>query len=430
MWYRNLGIWTCLALWLFAQIGSCSSPLPAQEATKEAGVEAESRKDASHSEKSSTPEEPENLEAKRESPGDSDAGPADISATPEAPKTPENSPVPEWAQGKPVQAKPGAWTWVDVPGSKCGFGSQTGFALNPSPEASKLLYIYLQGGGACWNRNNPVGGCFNLAPTALYLTGFNKQTFQFDVATQAVIRGFFFDRKSPANVFQKAHYVFVPYCSGDVFAGNSSIKSLLGRTMHFHGHQNLKLFLSRIVTTFPKVTRVMVAGSSAGGFGAALNWGLFQQAFGSAIRVDVIDDSGPPLEPVQGRWKEWLQAWKPSLPPGCNNCNTISGMMEYYKKTLLSKGRKMALISYDRDSVIRTFFGLVGNFGLEFQKRLYGLLDEIDTIPNAHYFVIAGASHTMMIVGAENIRHKSKVTLSQWLEWMVKEDPSWKSLRP
>jgi hypothetical protein len=47
-------------------------------------------------------------------------------------------------------------------------------------------------------------------------------------------------------------------------------------------------YLKRIVPTFPDPSRVILSGSSAGGYGALANWWQTQQAFGD-VRVDLID---------------------------------------------------------------------------------------------------------------------------------------------
>ena len=61
--------------------------------------------------------------------------------------------------GAPVSAPAGVWTWVDVPGTACDDGTMTGIAVNPSPDAaSRELFIYFMGGGACWDAST----CFVL----------------------------------------------------------------------------------------------------------------------------------------------------------------------------------------------------------------------------------------------------------------------------
>ncbi len=368
-----------------------------------------------------------------------DAGSGNESATPEPTQdnsvsdagSPPESTIPEWINGQPVQAPSQKWTWVDVKGSKCGYGTQTGFGINLNPGA-KRAFIFLQGGGGCWTRYDVIGSCFKLVNSSLYLTGFNKSVFAVDAFTLVTLNSFFFKRVK-ANVFQNDHYVFIPYCTGDVHSGDGTMKSLLGRTMHFHGHKNMKLFLARIVPTLKGVKEVYIAGSSAGGFGAALNWGLVQQAFGNHVKVHLINDSGPPMEPGKGRWNTWVKAWNMAMPPGCpNQCKTdISAIIDHYKKTLMKQGRKMAFLSYDKDAIINTFFGYGDPLGNTFQKGIKGLIKVMDTIFNAEYFILSGRSHTMLLVGPENIKDsKTKVTLPQWIEWMVKDDPSWKGIKP
>lgn len=336
---------------------------------------------------------------------------------------------PEVTWNEAVDAPVRKWHWVDVPESKCGYGSPTGFALNKFPGA-KLLYIYLQGGGACWNKKEAVGGCFSLVPTSLNLDGFSKRKFERDPFTQQNINSFFFKRDDAENALAKAHYVFVPYCTGDVFSGNATLKSG-DKTMHFHGHNNMKAFLSRIVPTFAGVERVIVAGSSAGGFGASLNWGLVQKYFGDKVRVDLLNDSGPPIDPVEGRWEEWVKAWGLAPPPGCLTClNGVASLLDHYRNTMLAKGRKMALLTYERDSVIRTFFGISDLTGSTFKKRITSLFDLMDKIPEAHYYALSGSSHTMMMLLPSRVIYRDKIPLKSWIKWFVDDSPAWISQRP
>ena len=58
---------------------------------------------------------------------------------------------------------------------------------------------------------------------------------------------------------------------------------------YFYGGVDMELFLARLVVTFPAMKRVILAGGSAGGF---------VRTFG--VRVDIIDDSGPPIPNASG----------------------------------------------------------------------------------------------------------------------------------
>ena len=89
--------------------------------------------------------------------------------------------------------------------------------------------------------------------------------------------------------------MYVPYCTGDVHAGNRKDATVSGVTgkQQFVGYVNVANDLKRIVPSFPGLTKVLLTGVSAGGFGAASNYVQMAKAFGS-VPVYELDDSGPP----------------------------------------------------------------------------------------------------------------------------------------
>ena len=350
-------------------------------------------------------------------------------ATPEqaAEPTPEAQPEgqPEFVPGEKIEAPAEQWTWVDFPDTKCGYGSPTGLGVNIKPGATRLL-IYLQGGGACWMNENPLlGGCFGRQVSASNLGGFGKSNFD----TLNKNASIFFRRDAPTNVFADAHMVFIPYCTGDVYAGDREVDFGGGRVMHFHGHRNMVAYLKRLVPTFGDVQHVVFSGSSAGGFGAAINWELVQNAFG-AIPVDVLDDAGHPMDPAPGRWEEWRDMWMPKLPPSCADCTDgVSKILDHYDKTILAKGRKMGLLTNERDAVIRAFFNYLDLTGDLFKAKHDVMLDRFDQIPNAQFFALTGDNHTMF-GSADRRTSKDGVALVDWVRWMVEGDARWVSQRP
>jgi hypothetical protein len=162
--------------------------------------------------------------------------------------------------------------------------------------------------------------------------------------------------------------VYVPYCTGDVHFGTKRDGMVPNQPgpQQFVGYFNMQKFIGRIVPTFkPQVERVVLTGASAGGFGAALNFSMVQDAFGDTP-VSVIDDSGPPFDdrfmPVcmQRRWRE---AWglDAALPPDCEACRQADGggLLEL-ADFLIEKHplAKIALISSVQDEVIRLFYSV------------------------------------------------------------------------
>lgn len=349
---------------------------------------------------------------------------------PKEEKAPDQAPPPEGGvvDVGPVKAEAGKWKWVDVSESKCGFGTPTGFALNPSPQSdAKRVLIYLQGGGACWDNKGLIGNCFSPQPSATNLTGYGQAQF----SREGTLRAPFFSRTPDTNVFANDHMVFIPYCSGDVYAGNSKILSLDDeKTMYFNGHNNMKAFLARIVATFPNATEVVISGSSAGGFGASMNWWLVQKFFGDKVKVHLLNDSGHPFNAPDTRWKTWVGNWKIVFPEGCADCDQgIDQILIHYEKTLIANGHKMAFLTYHRDQVIRLFYG--GDLGKaeNFEAAVFKLFDKMDGFKNVHYFGLPGESHTMM-GSYTSLSNASGVKLNLWIKAMMEDDASvWKSYR-
>jgi hypothetical protein len=178
-----------------------------------------------------------------------------------------------------------------------------------------------------------------------------------------------FDDANTQNPFKGWNVVYVPYCTGDVHFGTKKNGTVpgLATPQQFVGYLNMKAFMSRVVPTFKdKVDHVILTGASAGGFGAALNYSMVQDSF-STVKVDAIDDSGPPFSDTY--WptcmqSKWRAAWglNDALPPDCTECSsqTNGGGMVHLADFLMKKhpAGKIALISSMQDEVIRLFFSV------------------------------------------------------------------------
>src|SRR5215831_3475391 len=192
--------------------------------------------------------------------------------------------------------QPEKWTWVPFADAKCRDGSSTGIAINPHPDSDKLM-IFLQGGGACFNAatcaDNPSSfSAADFAALDVPACGSQEEVPHGCISVNNGI----LDRTNPANPVKDWSYVFVPYCTGDVHGGNNPAGTVAGiaGTQQFVGYFNMGLYLARLLPTFPGITRVLLTGVSAGGFGSVAAYGPVSRAFPSA-QVDMLDDSGPPM---------------------------------------------------------------------------------------------------------------------------------------
>lgn len=323
----------------------------------------------------------------------------------------------------PIVADANAWTWVPEERAKCANGTSTGFGINPNPSSNRVL-IYLQGGGACWSFLT----CYVANLAANFSSGYGAANFAADASSTTLLAqpNGLFDRLSIANPLRDYNYVYVPYCTGDNHAGDNVVQYSINTARHV-GYRNIGAYLDRIVETFPNADRIILAGSSAGGFGATANWWRTQQAFGP-IRVDLIDDSGTPMPPSvvdpngatpQAQRTQWNLA--ATLPPGCGACATrLDAIFSYYASVFPS--HRAALLSYTRDNVLSLFFGIS-------QTQFNAGLDEVianqfDPFPNRHTFIVPGTNH---VLWSNSALTASGVTLAEWISQMVNDDPGWTS---
>lgn len=191
-------------------------------------------------------------------------------------------------QGEPLPTTPaGTWTWLGPEqfgnAVRCMDGSSTGLLVNRA-EGSKKVLFYLRGAAACFDGQS----CFinEGLLAADHFTEEEAKTWLKDAGHWSI-----FNRERPENPFKDYSFVFVPYCSGDVFAGDNP-KGYQGRPQH--GYKNVAAYLPRLAATYADATSIVLTGMSAGGYGATYNFPQVQKAF-KKQKVTLINDSGPIL---------------------------------------------------------------------------------------------------------------------------------------
>ena len=331
--------------------------------------------------------------------------------------------------GMAITAPDQTWTWVPFENAFCADGSATGIGVNLSSASSRVL-IYFEGGGACWDELT----CYTLQTAANFSSGYGETNFTSESTDTSYLAapGGFFDRTAAENPFKDYSYVYVPYCTGDLFAGNN-VATYGAHTAHQVGYENIGAYLHRLVPTFPSAARVDLAGSSTGGFGAALNYSRVQAAFGQT-RVDLIDDSGtfmpesivaesgtPTIETT------WRTAWNlaATLPAGCTSCTTALDAIYAFNATTFPS-HSQALLSYTQDSVLPSLYGITT------QQFTTGLGDEISTEfapinANLKTFEFAGAGHVLFFSPTLTT---GTTSLQQFLLKMTIDDAGWTSVTP
>jgi hypothetical protein len=231
-----------------------------------------------------------------------------------------------------------------------------------------------------------------------------------------------FSRTEAANPFQDMSFIFVPYCTGDVHAGNA-VQTYGTNQVHHRGAANVQAWLPRLAATFPTTQRVFLAGSSAGAFGAQLNYERVVAAFPSA-KVHVLADSGQMMTPAGPLLNLWLTQWGMTIPAGCTDCTTDFTKYPAYLADRYPESR-FGLLAWDQDTVLRTFFGYPAETYRTLTLQL--LTSSYDGRANARYFLKRGPQHTFL--GSLNtLTSTPGVTLNTWVTWWVEGDAAWSNV--
>jgi hypothetical protein len=306
---------------------------------------------------------------------------------------------------------PSTWTWVPVEGAKCRDGSATGIAVNVGTKTDKLM-VYLEGGGACFNQVTcgPLGG----NPSS-----FGKSDFTTRFVGQSSAGGSagVFDRADAANPLKDWTFVYVPYCTGDVHAGNATDATVPGISakQQFVGYLNVGLDLARVVPTFAGLSQVLLTGVSAGGFGAASNYVQVAKAF-APVPVFELDDSGPPMSDpylpscLQGAQVALWGLDKTILKDCGGDCPNSSNYLVDYARHVgkTYPNVPFGLLESTEDAVISQFFGFGADScsqlnagtpptsvpGPTFTMGLADLRSKLDDLPNFGSFIFTGTQHT------------------------------------
>ena len=194
----------------------------------------------------------------------------------------------------------------------------TPFSAFSKDNDSDNLLIMLQGGGACWQ---DFYFCNILAedqappppPAGIWAEGF-------DTGSEFI-----------PNPLADWDIVYMPYCDGSVFTGDNDVVDPnfpFGPVRFHRGLRNVTAGIDLAKAMFPHKARIMVAGSSAGGVGAAsLTPFLARFAWGNTTKLMVFNDAGPvainllDVGAIQARKNDWR--FGQFYPASCTDCDAL-----------------------------------------------------------------------------------------------------------
>jgi hypothetical protein len=229
------------------------------------------------------------------------------------------------------------------------------------------------------------------------------------------------DRDNPVAGW---NYIYVPTCDGSFHFGDAAADyDNNGVADHFHnGLRQTTAAVSLVKKLFPDSRKILVAGSSNGGYGTFGAAPIVRLAFPDA-RLYVLNDSGPglfnPKDPAL--WPILIKTWNLSsmLPVDCQGCQ---GQLIYLFDWLLDHDPKLKIGMYSsyQDAVVSS---VVGMSPAENEQLLRTTTTQIhrDHPGTFKRYFILGDSHCI----ADFYNQVNGVTVWSWLDAFVNDRPGW-----
>lgn len=327
------------------------------------------------------------------------------------------------------------WSWAHDPGGDspgCLRGDPY-YASSRKADSDNLV-VFLQGGGACWSD-------FCLA---------------FDKATKGVPPIDVLDPDLAVNPVRGWNMVYLPYCDGGLFAGDARIDDDGDGQVDrdYRGLRNLSAALSAAKAAFPSPKRILLAGSSGGGFGLVLGLPLARMVWPDA-ELMVMNDSGVGVaksgDPafIQQLLKEFGAS--DLVPASCEGCFDDGHLTNLLRWSLERDPTvRMAAFSSMRDYVIANLF--LQTEPAKFETALRAEMAELEAAFPGRFaaFLTLGTSHTALLgdisgftsstsssvaalgsfLGGLTTTETDGVQFSSWFKAFIEGGEQWRPISP
>jgi len=283
---------------------------------------------------------------------------------------------------------------------------------------SKLL-IFEQGGGACWQ---DFYFCNILA------------TDQEPPTPRVGI----WDFDSKDNPFADYSILYMPYCDGSTFAGDNDVvdPNFPFGPIRFHrGMRNQSAGMDLAKAMFPHASRITVAGSSAGGVGAAgFAPFLTRLLFGNTVKLTVFNDAGPvavnlaDTGGIAARAADWK--FGQFYPASCTDCSDMGQSTAIIRWRLENDSTiREAFYETDGDATNR-FFLFVPTQEMYRQLILseHGLLNMLYPDRYKRFIVSGDSSHTALQSPLFYLQDANGVPLNEWADDFLVPRPFWRDI--
>jgi Pectinacetylesterase len=290
------------------------------------------------------------------------------------------------------------------------------------------LVVFFDGGGACWDDVTCAIPRLRDAPRDD--DGFYKAEL---ITTDDPNRfDGIFDLDNPRNPVRNWSFVYVPYCTGDVHTGSNTARYTdpdTGEpfTIEHRGADNFRVVLGWLKQNFAQPQQLLVAGSSAGAYGAATHYPRIREAYPRS-RAILIGDAGQGVM-TQSFLEQRERSWRAELPRGLfrrhepitPETDMIGRLAERYPND------RFAQYTTVHDITQSSFYALMGveNACLAWSQAMSTALAERQRAPNFRSYLASGETHSILRTPRFYTEASGGASFAEWFAALVDAGPAW-----
>lgn len=319
------------------------------------------------------------------------------------------------------------------------------------------LLVFFEGGGACWD----AATCnSSISAEGAYISTL--------IQTDPQALNGIFDQNNHDNPFRKYSIVYLPYCTGDIHSGSRDTQypNVFGLpdadgnvlstiTIHHRGFDNFLAARHWLGTRFNShhVEHLVVAGNSAGSYGAALAINHLSKDFSNAdtsLILDsgdgiVIDEFVSAAMTENGSWgyTQNIPQWTSGIGEVINSgfANPFEFSSAFFGAIAMNNPQvKISQFSTSWDAVQTLFYNIMNvqaasgspQQWTDLSAEVYASwiinnnisLNILSSAANYRFFLAPGCEHTMLRGSRLYTIESAGVKLSDWLDAAVDDDDS------
>lgn len=327
-------------------------------------------------------------------------------------------------------------------------GSDPAFSFWHKRGKSKNLVVYFEGGGACWDSLSctfPMSAGVPAQVPQLYMP-------QVPAGNNPAAYDGIFNTRHPANPVKDWSFVYIPYCSGDVHSGAADrsyynvghpvIPLPSSFPIHHGGYDNFMVVLDWMRKNVDKPEQILVAGSSAGGYGASINFPWVKRAFPKAKMAVLADGAQGVLSPAFDSALPGRNSWNPQLPRWVfgNDVNQVVSPGILRTAALALPDVRVGQFTTTYDQVQMQFYGLTLQTNPAMPSCPFAGPDEATVVatswnhdvvsglkrsaavaPNYRHYLAGGTYHTILRSPGFYTEASAGVPFSDWMAALLKK---------